>query len=174
MADQRLADPARQDLTDARTAAGAHHGECCTGRLGDECPSWAIPYESGVDGDTWEASLPGGGQVLARRDSGRFRVQGRRKDDGKMQYVASIGSPTIPDSSVRLKRAPVLKLYSDVVWSHDRQRMERREMYVDDENDYYKQTWYSLETGEVAFHKEGKLSDPDMHGESARRRRDAG
>jgi hypothetical protein len=47
-------------------------------------------------------------------------------------------------------------------------------MYVDDENDYYKQTWYSLETGAITWQKEGKLSDQDKHGESARLRRDAG
>jgi hypothetical protein len=53
--------------------------------------------------------------------------------------------------------------------------MERREIYVDSENDYYRQEWFSLETGETTWGpKEGKLSDHDMHGQSARRRRAAG
>jgi hypothetical protein len=43
-------------------------------------------------------------------------------------------------------------------------------MYIDSEQDYYRQTWYSLETGEITLGpKEGKLTDPDMHGKSARR-----
>jgi hypothetical protein len=62
-------------------------------------------------------------------------------------------------------------MYNDVVWSHDRQQMERRLIHVDSDNDYYKQEWFSLETGERTYFKEGKLSDPDMHGKSARRGR---
>jgi hypothetical protein len=61
-------------------------------------------------------------------------------------------------------------MYNDVVWNHDRHRMERRVIHVDSDNDYYKQEWFSLETGERTYFKEGKLSDPDMHGKSARRR----
>jgi hypothetical protein len=64
-------------------------------------------------------------------------------------------------------------MYSDIRWSHDRQQMERREMYVDSENDYYRQEWFSLETGERTYFKEGKLSDPEMHGKSARSRASA-
>ena len=62
-------------------------------------------------------------------------------------------------------------MYNDVVWNHDRHRMERRVIHVDSHNDYYKQEWLSLETGERTYFKEGKLSDPDMHGKSARRRK---
>jgi hypothetical protein len=47
--------------------------------------------------------------------------------------------------------------------------MERRVMQVDRDNDYYKQEWFDLETGERTYLKEGRLSDPDMHGESARK-----
>jgi hypothetical protein len=60
-------------------------------------------------------------------------------------------------------------MYNDVVWSHDRQQMERRVIHVDSDNDYYKQEWFSLETGERTYFKAGKLSDPKMHGKSARR-----
>ena len=67
--------------------------------------------------------------------------------------------------------SPHIKVYVDVLWNHDRQRMERRTMHVDVENKYYKQEWFSLETGECVFSKEGKLSDPEMHGKSARRGR---
>jgi hypothetical protein len=42
-------------------------------------------------------------------------------------------------------------------------------MYVDSENDYYRQEWFSLVTGEPTYFKQGKLSDPEMHGKSARR-----
>jgi hypothetical protein len=65
--------------------------------------------------------------------------------------------------------APHIEFYSEVKWNHDRQRMERRVMHIDSENDYKKQEWFSLETGERVWWKEGKLSDPGMHGESARR-----
>jgi hypothetical protein len=67
------------------------------------------------------------------------------------------------------KVAPHVKFYSEVLWNHDRQRMERRVMYVDSENDHYEQEWFSLETGERTYFKEGKLSDSDVHGKSARR-----
>jgi hypothetical protein len=33
-------------------------------------------------------------------------------------------------------------MYSEIKWSHDRQQMERREMLVDSENDYYRQEWF--------------------------------
>ena len=66
--------------------------------------------------------------------------------------------------------APHIQFYSEVKWSHDRQRMERREMHVDSENDYYRQEWFRLETGETTWGpKEGSLKDLRMHGESARR-----
>lgn len=63
---------------------------------------------------------------------------------------------------------PHLEHHQDTVWSHDRRRIERRVMVIDRENDYYRQTWYGPD-GEVSFTKEGRLSDPDMHGRSARR-----
>lgn len=120
-------------------------------------------------------STPSGTRVLANRDNAkRLRIQGRRKDDGHMTFRAVLGGPlkAQPPPSSAAGKAPHLKLYSDVLWSYDRQRLERREMHIDSENDYYMQVWYSLETGEITWGpKEGKLSDPDMHGESARRRR---
>jgi hypothetical protein len=65
--------------------------------------------------------------------------------------------------------SPHVKTYVDVLWNHDRERVERRPMHIDSENDYKKQEWFSLETGERVWGKEGRLSDPDMHGEFARR-----
>jgi hypothetical protein len=62
-----------------------------------------------------------------------------------------------------------LESFDEVRWNADRQRLERRVMRVDRENDYYKQEWFDLQTGRCTFSKEGKLSDPDVHGESARR-----
>ena len=65
--------------------------------------------------------------------------------------------------------APYFAVYDDVRWSHDRQRLERRLMRVDREADGYVQDWYDLETGEPTYRKEGRLSDPKLHGQSARR-----
>lgn len=58
---------------------------------------------------------------------------------------------------------------NEVVWRHDRQRWERCIMTNDRDNDHYVEEWRDLETGEVAFRKEGPLSDPAMHGESGKR-----
>lgn len=54
-------------------------------------------------------------------------------------------------------------------WNHDRQREEWCVEVYDREDDRYSQTWYEIGTGEEAWGKAGGLSDPDMHGESARR-----
>jgi hypothetical protein len=67
--------------------------------------------------------------------------------------------------------APYFTVYDDVRWNHDRQRLERRLMRVDREADGYVQEWYDLETGELTYRKEGRLSDPKLHGQSARRRK---
>lgn len=64
---------------------------------------------------------------------------------------------------------PHRRTYNEIAWSHDRQRMERRIMITDGENDYYLQEWRTLDTDQVTWRKEGKLSDPALHGESARR-----
>ncbi|WP_328304443.1 hypothetical protein [Actinomycetospora sp. NBC_00405] len=66
---------------------------------------------------------------------------------------------------------PHREQYSEIKWNGDRQRMERRVEVVDRENDYYLQEWRHLDTNEVTFRKEGRLSDPAMHGQSARRGR---
>jgi hypothetical protein len=112
---------------------------------------------------------PSGMRVAAHRDSAkRMKLQARNSDDGKTQYEFSVGGirPT-GGHGVRPSVAPHIKMYSDVVWSHDRQQMERRLIHVDSDNDYYKQEWFSLETGERTYFKEGRLSDPEMHGKSA-------
>jgi hypothetical protein len=110
---------------------------------------------------------PSGMKVSAQQGDARIRLQARKHED-RTRYEAAIGSPPIP-----LSRppgvAPHLRMYSEIKWSHDRHQMERREMLVDSENDYYRQEWFSLETGERTYFKEGRLSDPDMHGRSARR-----
>jgi hypothetical protein len=68
---------------------------------------------------------------------------------------------------------PFLEMDDDIRWNHDRQRMERRRMVHDRDQDYKLQEWTALETGEVTWRKEGRLSDPEMQGKSARRPRDA-
>jgi hypothetical protein len=102
----------------------------------------------------------------------RVRVKGRRiEGSGRTEYIGLIGSPPVPASS-RKNVAPHIKIYNDVLWNYDRQRLERRCMETDSQRDYYKQEWFDLGTGETTWGpKEGRLSDPDMHGESARRRR---
>jgi hypothetical protein len=64
---------------------------------------------------------------------------------------------------------PFLLIDEDIVWNHDRQRMERRRMVHDRDRNYKSQVWTSLETGETTWHKEGELTDPKMQGKSARR-----
>ncbi len=75
-------------------------------------------------------------------------------------------------SGQRGEVAPHLEVKDDVLWNHDRQRLERRHMVIDREADHYVQRWFDLETGLPTYDKEGHLSDPEMHGESARRRKD--
>lgn len=57
------------------------------------------------------------------------------------------------------------------VWNHDRQQHEDMTLVVERDRDWYEQTWRDEKMGAVTFHKEGRLSDPSVHGESARRRR---
>jgi hypothetical protein len=120
---------------------------------------------------------PAGTRISAPRDSARMRVQGRRiEGSSRTRYRATVTGPVPVSAPARRpdksQKAPHIKLYSDVLWNDDRQRMERREMRVDKENDYYRQEWFNLETNETTFVKEGKVSDPDVHGQSARRRSD--
>jgi len=112
---------------------------------------------------------PKGTIVSAPVDAPRIRLQARKHED-RTRFEFAVGGPPPPQSRPA-GVAPHLRMYSDIRWSHDRQQMERREMYVDSENDYYRQEWFSLETGERTYFKEGKLSDPEMHGKSARRGR---
>jgi hypothetical protein len=112
---------------------------------------------------------PSGMKVSAQRDATRMRLQARHFK-GHTRYEFSTGAPPLSGAAREANVAPYLKMYNDVVWNHDRHRMERRVIHVDSDNDYYKQEWFSLETGERTYFKEGKLSDPDMHGKSARRR----
>lgn len=118
---------------------------------------------------------PDGQPMSAVRDWPRMLVHGRRVPGrDKIQYSITIARGAIAKRPGRgAPVAPHVRIYNEDKWSHDRQRLERREMYIDSEQDYYRQTWYSLQTGEITWGpKEGKLSDPDMHGESARRRRE--
>jgi hypothetical protein len=64
---------------------------------------------------------------------------------------------------------PHREVYDEVRWNHNRARNERRRIIADREQDYYSQEWYDLDTGELVWRKEGQLSDPKVHGESARR-----
>jgi hypothetical protein len=114
---------------------------------------------------------PSGMKVSAHRDSAkRMRLQARHTDEGKTQYEVSIGGLMRRDArGIRPKVAPHIKMYNDMVWSHDRQQMERREILVNSDEDFYRQEWFDLKTGERTYFKEGRLSDPDMHGRSARR-----
>lgn len=101
-----------------------------------------------------------------------MRIQGRRHEDGTVQYIATVGAGSMPgrqQNTGRLRKKPHIQLYSDVLWNHDRQREKRRELRVDAENDYYRQEWFDLATGESVWVKEGRLNDFDMHGQSARR-----
>jgi hypothetical protein len=66
---------------------------------------------------------------------------------------------------------PFREMSDRVVWNHEHQQMARRRIVADAETDHYMQEWKSLDTGEVLFRKEGQLSDPEMHGQSARRPR---
>jgi hypothetical protein len=110
----------------------------------------------------------GGGRVSGTRDAAHMRLQGRHKKDGRTEYLFWIGGPP-PPAARRAPVAPHIQMYNDIRWNHDRQRMERRVMHIDSDNNYYRQEWFDLETGELMFSKEGRLSDPDVHGNSARR-----
>ena len=120
---------------------------------------------------------PEGIGVAIPRDGQRMRFQARHNDVGTVNYKVSVGDSAGLTDGVRGQArhggagsvAPHIRLYNDVRWNHDRQRMERRIMYTDSDLDYYKQEWFNLDTGELVWSKEGRLSDPDMHGKSARR-----
>ena len=93
---------------------------------------------------------------------------------------ADVDSAIGIESSVRLqarhgeggKIKPHMIQKTGVRWRDDRQRHEHCEEVYDRENDHYRQSWFDLKTGERVFHKEGRLSDRDMHGDSARRSKD--
>jgi hypothetical protein len=118
-----------------------------------------------------------GTRVSFQRDSPRVRGQIRRH--GERRYSVTFQSGPGPYGAARRHvgdrwpggARPHVRVYNDVLFNHDRGRMERRLMHTDSERDYYSQQWYSLETGECVWSKEGRLSDPDVHGQSARRRR---
>jgi hypothetical protein len=97
-----------------------------------------------------------------------MRLQGRH-NEGRMEYQFSVEGPIPAAAAGRPRVAPHIKLYSDIRWNYDRHRIERPVIHTGSENDFYKREWFSLETGECTYWKEGKLSDPDMHGKSARR-----
>jgi hypothetical protein len=62
-------------------------------------------------------------------------------------------------------------MYNDVVWNHDRHRMERRVIHVDLATTTTSRSGSVWKPASALYFKEGKLSDPDMHGRSARRRK---
>src|SRR5512132_3617223 len=62
----------------------------------------------------------------------------------------SPGGPP-PAAARRAPVAPHIQMYNDIRWNHDRQRMERRVMHIDSDNNYYRQEWFDLETGELMF-----------------------
>lgn len=68
------------------------------------------------------------------------------------------------------KIRPYAEHYDEARWNGDRSRVERRVMVVDRSTNFYSQEWSDLVTGEVVFTKSGALDDPDIHGESARRK----
>jgi hypothetical protein len=127
---------------------------------GDKCPACG-------SGDIMVGMhTPQGAMASAPVDAPRLRLQARKHED-RTRYEFRIGSPPAPMS--RPDVAPHLRMYGDIKWNDDRQQWERREMLMDSENDYYRQEWFSLDTGERTYFKEGRLSDPDMHGRSARK-----
>jgi hypothetical protein len=123
-------------------------------------------------------TLPSGTQVSVPRDAPRMRVQARHGQNQRTQYTVTIDTGpglTHLRTASHLGTAKVaahVEFQNDIRWNGARQRMERRVMHIDKERDYYKQEWFSLETGKSTYMKEGKLSDPDMHGKSARRGKD--
>jgi hypothetical protein len=124
--------------------------------------------------------LASGMRVSFQRDSPRLRGQVRNHGGGT--YSVTVGDGLGLTDAVReqLRHGPPgrvkphVRVYNDIRWNHDRQRMERRLMHTDSERHLYVQEWYRLETGELAWRKDGQLSDPDVHGQSARRRREEG
>jgi hypothetical protein len=126
--------------------------------------------ECGSDNIMIGVTTPDGKRIAAvSRDWPRMIVQGRHAaGTDKTQHSVTAAKSAKTGRPAQI--APHVRIYNEVKWSHDRQQLERRDMYIDSEQDYYRQTWYSLQTGEITWGpKEGKLSDPDMHGESARR-----
>jgi hypothetical protein len=94
------------------------------------------------------------------------------------RHIEAAGAISI-ETSLRLQArqgqpgevAPHRRHYNDILWNADRQRRERRIMVIDTEQDYYLQEWYDLETNQCTWRKEGRLSDPDMHGRVGARNR---
>jgi hypothetical protein len=112
---------------------------------------------------------PNGARVSGPRDAPRIKIQARRGQDPDVTEWQAIVEPgSRPKGLGRYsEHRPYLEMYSDIKWSHDRQSQERRELHVDRESNYNRQEWFSLETGETTFVKEGRLDDPDLHGKSA-------
>jgi hypothetical protein len=125
--------------------------------------------------------LASGTRVSFLRDSPRVRGQVRSHGGGTYSGSVTVRDGISPTDAMRGQLPhcppgpvrPHVRVYNDILWNHDRQRMERRLMHTDSERGFYVQEWYALETGELAWRKEGRLSDPDLHGQSARRRREA-
>jgi hypothetical protein len=94
---------------------------------------------------------PKGTRFSAARDASRVRLQGRRiEGSDRTEYIGMVGSPPVPPSSRQIV-APHIKIYNDILWNFDRQRLERRYMETDSQRDYYKQEWFDLETGKTTW-----------------------
>jgi hypothetical protein len=115
---------------------------------------------------------PNGARVSGPRDAPRIRIRARRGEDPDVtEWEAIVGPAPRPKGLARYsEQRPYLQMCSDIRWNHDRQSLERRELYIDRENNCYRQEWFSRDTGETTFPaKEGPLDDPNLHGRSARR-----
>ena len=112
-----------------------------------------------------------------RRDQDNCPECGSTSRSIAVEVTASINLETELRTQARHgepgKVKPHSRGYSELLWNHDRQRVERRVMVIDHENDYYLQEWRDRATDEVVWRKDGPLSDPNLHGASARRPREA-
>jgi hypothetical protein len=112
-------------------------------------------------------------QCGTRFESGEQRCPSCGSGDRSVDVTDSAGCADTLSAKARHGEPgqvrPFLATDEDILWNHDRQRMERRRMVHDRDRDYKLQQWTSLDTGEVTYHKEGKLTDPKMQGKSARR-----
>jgi phage FluMu protein Com len=91
------------------------------------------------------------------------------------RHILTAEQITLVTTSARARKRdapqarPHEEVRDEIRWSGDRNRLERRIMVINRRDDRYSQEWSDLQTGEVTYSKSGRLGDPDMHGQSARR-----